>query len=84
MRQTVNCTWRSTPREASFPYNRRLTGPQISQPPGVYRQISRDFTEHDFETTGSKRAQEEQEICRYTPGGWEICGPSVQNKIIVT
>ena len=52
---------------------------------GVHPYLSAsDFTEHDFETTGSKRAQEEQEICRYTPGGWEICGPSVQNKIIVT
>ena len=48
----------------------------------VCMQISRDFNEHDSETTGSERAQQEHEICIHTTdrqsaavplfGGWRI------------
>ena len=46
-------------RKNSIPFNCRR---------GISSVFRRDFTEHDFETTGSKRAQEERETYRYARG----------------
>ncbi len=39
----------------------------------IYVQTACDFTEHDSETTGSERAQEEHKACTYI-GKLPVCG----------